>query len=249
VISAQLVRGVRTHPIWRDASEQSVRSLCAIVQDVQLAPGRSVLTAGEPAEAIHLLVEGAVRVFYPATDESAEITVKLFWAPASFGDAESILRVQWAETVQALTPVRVLIAPARDYFRLMQKEPSVCFRQYWDVARRFGVAIRSERASNLNDLRDRVIAILVAYANHFGSRGEGGTLIDHPLTQEQIGKQVGATRRSVVSILGELYEKGMLRRVGRRFLVPDVAALLEVAHGPAPDLSFKTDARPWAEIR
>ena len=248
MIPLQLIRGVRTHPIWRDASEQSVRSLCAIVRDVQLAPGDHVLTAGEPAEAIHLLVEGAVRVFYPATDQSAEITVKLFWAPAAFGDAESILRVTWAETVQALTPARVLIAPAREYFRLMQKEPSVCFRQYWDVARRFGVAIRSERASNLNDLRDRVIAILAAYANHFGTPTEEGTLIEHPLTQDEIGKQVGATRRTIVSVLSALYEQDVLRRVGRRFLVPDVGTLLELARGPAPDLSFKTDDRPWAEV-
>jgi CRP-like cAMP-binding protein len=143
----------------------------------------------------------------------------------------------------------VLIAPANAYFRLMQKEPSVCFRQYWDVARRFGVAIRSERASNLDDLRDRVIAILVAYANHFGRAVAEGTLIEHPLTQDEIGRQVGATRRSIVSILSRLYDEQVLRRVGRRFVVPDVVALLRLAQGPAPDLSFKTDDRPWAEVR
>jgi CRP-like cAMP-binding protein len=248
VTTVELIRAVRTHPIWRDASEQSIRALTAIVRDVKLHPGDAVLSAGEPAEALHLLVEGAVRVFYPATDESAEITVKLFWAPAAFGDAESILRVRWAETVQALTPARVLVAPALPYFRLMQKEPSVCFRQYWDVARRFGVAIRSERASNLDDLRDRIVAILVAYANHFGVKRSDGVLIDFALTQDEIGKQVGANRRSVVSVLGALYEKKLLARAGRRFLVADVDALLATSRGPAPDLSFKTDDRPWAEL-
>jgi CRP-like cAMP-binding protein len=246
-VTAAQIGAVRKHPIWRDASDAAVRRLCALAREVPLRANDVILKAGDPAAAIHLLVEGAARVFYPASKDAAEITVKLFWAPAAFGDAESILRSRWAETVEALTPGRVLIAPAAQYFRLMQAEPSVCFRQYWDVARRFGVAIRSERQANLGELTDRTIAILLAYANHFGLRTEDGTLIDYPLTQEDIGKQVGANRRSIVSVLSGLYRHGALSRVGRRFLVPDTAKLLALAGGAAPDLSFKTDDRPWAE--
>lgn len=238
---------VRMHPIWRDASDPAVRSLLAIARDVRFMPGDRVLSAGQPANAIHLLVEGAVRVYYPASEVEAEITVKLFWAPAAFGDAESILRSTWAETVEALTPGRVLIAPAEPYFRLMQSEPSVCFRQYWDVARRFGVAIRTERQANLGEIFDRTIAILLAYAHHFGVETGDGVLIDYPLTQDGIGKQVGANRRSVVTVLGALYKRGVLTRAGRRFMVPSIDRLLAEAGGGAPALSFRTDVRPWAE--
>jgi CRP-like cAMP-binding protein len=247
MITPELIRLVRTHPIWRQASDPAVRSLLAISKDVRFLPGDLVLRAEEPAEAIHLLVEGAVRVFYPATTQQAEITVKLFWAPAAFGDAESILKSRWAESVEALTPGRALIAPAEGYFRLMQREPTVCFRQYWDVARRFGIAIRSERQANLGELTERTIAILLAYAHHFGLATEDGVLIDFPLTQDNIGKQVGANRRSVVTVLSGLYDKKLLARVGRRFLVPDLDRLLAEAGEGAPALSFRSDARPWAE--
>lgn len=103
-----------------------------------------MLRAGEPAAAIHLLVEGATRVYYPARKDRAEITVKLFWAPAAFGDAESILRTQWAECVEALTPGRVLVQPLpRSTSRSCGESPASAFEQYWDVARRFGVAHRT----------------------------------------------------------------------------------------------------------
>ncbi len=246
--TAQLLGAIRRHPIWRDASDVAVRALSAHVEDRQLGPGDAVLTAGDAANKIHLLIEGAVRVFYPATAEHAEVTVKLFWAPAAFGDAESILRTRWAETVQALTPVRVLVTPALQYFRLMQSEPKVCFRQYWDVSRRFGVAIQTERAANFDELKDRVIALLVAYANHFGEPHEGGVLIEFPLTQDEISSQVSSNRRSIVQVLGGLYEGGLVSRVGRRFLVHDVTKLLAATRSGAPQLSFKTDVQPWAEI-
>lgn len=246
-VTAQQIRLVRQHPIWRDASDNGVRALCASAEEIRLSPGDHVLRAGEPAAAIHLLVEGATRVYYPARKDRAEITVKLFWAPAAFGDAESILRTQWAECVEALTPGRVLVTPAKKYFEIMRREPSVCFRQYWDVARRFGVAIHSERQANLAELMDRTIAILVAYALHFGRPEPRGTLIDYALTQDDIGKQVGANRRSIVTILGSLYKEGVLERRGRKFLVPSIERLLGSAESTPPNLSFRTEQLPWAE--
>ena len=66
---------IRRHPIWRDVSDSAVRALAQHINVVPLAPGDAILKAGDEAKAIHLLVEGACRVFYPATERSAEITV------------------------------------------------------------------------------------------------------------------------------------------------------------------------------
>jgi CRP-like cAMP-binding protein len=245
---SELKGAVRRHPIWRHASDDGVVRLLRAAKDETFRPGQAVLSAGQPARAIHLLLDGAVRVFYPSKDGQAEVTVKLFWAPAAFGDAESILRTDWAETVQALTPARVLITDAAHYFRIMQSEPAVCFRQYWDVARRFGVAIHSEKSANLDEISDRVIALLVTYANHFGRAVDEGVLIDHAITQDDVATQVGSNRRTIVQVLASLYQKELLVRVGRRYLVPSVEALLASSKGEAPDLSFKTDDAPWAEL-
>jgi CRP-like cAMP-binding protein len=245
--SSETIGALRRHPIWKQATDRGVRALLAHARDEKFRPGQLILRAGQPARALHLLLDGAARVFYPATDASREVTVKLFWAPAAFGDAESILRVDWAECVQALTDVRVLIIDAEKYFRVMQSEPQVCFRQYWDVARRFGVAIRSERSANVDELRDRVVALLLAYAHHFGRSDERGVVIDHWLTQDALAVEVGSNRRSVVRILGELYRRGVIARAGRRFRVPSLEKLLAISTGPTPELSFRSDDAPWAE--
>lgn len=248
-LDAQLLGAVRRHPIWRDASDSAVRALARHARDERYREGQHVLTAGQPAAAIHLLIEGAVRVFYPGRTVDDEITVKLFWAPAAFGDAESILRARWAETVQALTPARVLVADAAAYFSVLQKEPSACFRQYWDVARRFGVAIRTERSANVDELNERVVGVLAAYANHFGRQlsGGAGVVIDYPLTHESLASQVGSNRRSMVRALGRLSRGGLVRRAGRRFVIPDVAKLLATTKSPPLSMSFSTEASPWAE--
>jgi CRP-like cAMP-binding protein len=246
--TAEALGALRRHPIWTNASDAGARTLLTHARDEHFRPGQLILKAGDTAKTIFLLIEGAARVYYPATDASREVTVKLFWAPAAFGDAESILRVTWAECVQALTPARVLLIDAPKYFALMQSEPGVCFRQYWDVARRFGVAIRSERSANVDELRDRVVALLLAYAHHFGKDdGNGGVVINHWLTQDALAIEVGSNRRSIVRVLNELYQRNAVARAGRRFRVPSLEKLLQVSTGSTPQLSFRSDQAPWAE--
>jgi CRP/FNR family transcriptional regulator len=244
--ASALIGALKRHPIWTNAGEQTLRALAARGREVKFRRGEAILSAGEPADSIFLLLEGAVRVFYPSTPHHAEVTVKLFWAPAAFGDAESILRAHWAETVQALTAGRVFVTPAAQYFKLMRSDPEVCFRQYWDVSRRFGVAIRSERAANFSELRDRVVALLVAYAHHFGVERSDGVLIDHELSQDELASQVSAKRRTIARALAELYDRRLVLRSGRKFVIPDLDALLEGAR-EAPDISFRSDEIPWAE--
>ncbi len=248
-INAGDIGALRRHPIWRDATDASIRELLRQGRQVRLRPGENLLTAGEEAQSIFLLLEGAVRVFYPAKGKDLEVTVKLFWAPAAFGDAESILRTRWAETVSALTGVVALVTPAARYFAILQREPGACFRQYWDLGRRFGVAIHSEKSANFNDISDRIIALLVSYAQHFGAPTPDGTgrLIDFALTQDDLATQAGAKRRSVVRTLTQLYRQDLVRKVERRYLIPDVSRLLAASSG-SPDLSMETTDRPWAEL-
>lgn len=244
---SQLLGALRRHPIWTDAGDQSLLALTRSGRDVPLGTGEQVIVCGEPAESVYLLLEGAVRVYYPSSERNSEVTVKLFRAPAAFGDPEAILGTRWAESVQTLSACRLFVAPAGPYLRIMRSDPKVCLRQYLDICKRFAVAIHTERAAHYGELRDRVVALLVAYANHFGRSGPEGTLIDFHLSQEAIAKEVSSTRRSVVRVLSELYEQDLVRRAGRKFVLPDVASLLEAADAAAVGLSFETESRHWID--
>jgi CRP-like cAMP-binding protein len=246
-ISSELIGVIRRHFIWREASDRAVRALAAYTHDRTFKPGESILSAGEPARSIYLLVDGAVRVFLPPrSGDGPEVTVKLFWAPTAFGEAETVIQAPHEETVQALTHARVLITPASKYFRIMRTETSVAFRQYIDLAQRFAISIRTARAANHDDLSDRVVALIISYVNHFGTPHEGGVLIDYVLTQDDIACQVGSNRRSIVRALRGLYKDGTLVRRGRRYYVPSIERLLATTRGTVPDCSYRAEENAWA---
>ena len=70
-------------------------------------------------------------------------------------------------------------------------------------------------------VQDRVAAELRGIAWRHGRRCRDGWRVDVPLTQDLLGSLVGATRESVNRALRHLRHRGVVRRVGRCYVVAD----------------------------
>ncbi|MCC7110998.1 MAG: Crp/Fnr family transcriptional regulator, partial [Deltaproteobacteria bacterium] len=192
-----------------------------------------------PADAIWLLVGGTARVFYPARKGQPEVTVKLLRAPGGFGDVACVARGRYTASVEALGPVTAVAVDAGRYFAALQRDARACFRQYWDVAHRFAGAVEMERAALVSSVVERVIALLLAYADD----GDGVVR----LSQDDLAQQVASNRRSIVRTMEQLYQTGGLVRRGRSYVVVDRDKLLSGAAADVPMLLGSADAAPWAE--
>jgi CRP-like cAMP-binding protein len=177
-ISAELIGALRRHPLWANASDQSVRVILQAANEQRFRSGEFLHHAGEQADSIFLLLEGAVRMFYPAPNKTSEITVVLFSAPAAFGDAEALVGKTWNESVEALLYVRTLRIDIATYLQVLTNEPRTAVRHYRDLGARFSIAI--------------------------------------------------ARARTVATALALLTSRKTIRRYGRKYVVPDIARLLEV---------------------
>jgi CRP/FNR family transcriptional regulator, cyclic AMP receptor protein len=237
--SRELFGVLRQHPIWEAASDVALHTLADGARSEDRAAGQMFVIEGQPADAIWLLMSGAARVFYPQKKERPEVTVRLMRAPGAFGDVACVTKSAYTASVEALEPARAIAVDARAYFAALQQDPKACFRQYWDVALRFAGAVGTERAAFSSSVVERVVALLLAYAEHGGG--------DVKLSQDDIAQQVGSNRRSVVRVMEQLYDSGGLERRGRRYAIVDRAKLLSVATLEVPNLLGPSERAPWGE--
>ena len=75
------------------------------------------------------------------------------------------------------------------------------------------------------DVPGRVARRLADLADAHGIEQTEGVMIDVALSQESLAQMVGATRESVNKALALLKRRGLVARVGRRYLVSDVEKL------------------------
>jgi len=81
----------------------------------------------------------------------------------------------------------------------------------------------------LLDVPARVAKRLCELAGLVGRHGPDGVLIEVPLTQAQLASLAAATRESANRALARMARDGVVRRVGRGYLVTDHRALHRIA--------------------
>ena len=137
---------------------------------------------------------------------------ELFGAAALFID-----RPDYATTLTARTPCRVLLLPQELVEELMGRFPEVC-RSY--------VAYLSERIRFLSGKIDALTAGSVErkVAQYLLSRLDG-EWAELDCSATGLAQRLGVSRASLYRALDALEARGAVRRAGKRFRIPDPAAL------------------------
>ncbi len=126
-------------PMPDDATRAAVRSslilksLPAPIVDTVLASavekrydrGETLFLQGEPAAAIHIVVEGWVKL-YRISPNGTEAVVNVFTRGHSFGEAVALRDLDYPVSAEAVTDCTVTQIPAATLIGIMRDEPGIC---------------------------------------------------------------------------------------------------------------------------
>lgn len=210
------------NPIFAPASRESVARLASCSWLRRCAPEQLVLVEGEPAQNIHALTTGAVRVFHmsPAGDE---VTLKLFRAPAIFGEAEALSGISYLEHVAAVEESQVVSMPTDAVLEFLDAEPRCAILLLRDVAARLAISAYNEKSLAFNPATIRLANYLIDYACWTNPEGTAEPVVR--LNQDQMAAAVGVSRRSVAKDMVTWQHDGLLQRREGHYVILDQAAL------------------------
>ena len=233
------------NPIFSVASP-SAREL--LVQRSTLrtfARGEQILVEGEAAEHVFALESGAVRVFHHSS-KGDEVVVKLFRAPAVFGEAEALGGMAHQEHVSAVEESELLVMPVRAVVSLLREEPICAIRMLVDVASRLAIAAYNEKSLAFNPLTIRLANYLLDYARWTNPPDAAEIRVD--LTQDDMAAAVGGTRRSVAKDVIAWQREGVLLRRGRHYVVQDLEGLRRYSDSNRLELAYQLLDERMAEL-
>jgi CRP/FNR family transcriptional regulator, cyclic AMP receptor protein len=196
-----------------------------------------VVSAGEPLEHLHVLLDGSVRVFHQNPD-GLEVTVKLLRAPVVYGDIELFHGLPFLENVAALEDTQIARFPRADYDRFLDQHPAAMKAHLRHLSAAFCVAARNEQQL-FASLDRRIANLLLAYAQVH--EGKGPKLGDKPavaLSQETIAQSLGVVRRSVAGVLATWNKEGVLRKRGNYIVLEQPEVLEELCAPIANSLPY-----------
>ena len=193
-------------------------------------PARTQLyRQGDPAPTLYFLTEGIVRLIRVAPD-GRELVMNLAGPGDLFGPCCDL----FAETPTscgaiAHTAIRFLAMPSATFRTMTLAEPRIA--RPLQVLMSRGHRRCTDLAARLvfQPVETRVAGLLGRLARW---APQGVTPLELPplLTHADMASACGTVREVVTRCLAHFEEKGLIRRVGRRIVIPDPAALAQLEH-------------------
>jgi len=189
-----------------------------------VATGRSVYAEGTSAPTLDVVLKGRLKVLRTTMD-GTEVLLALRGPGDLLGEMSTLIGAPRSASVIAIEPVRLLVVTQAEFERLL-----VTHRDVAPAVIRVLVERLRETSEVHADLSEpvpvRIGRLLLRLADRFGAPIDGGaTVIDVPLTQDELAGLTASSRGGTAVALRELRSLGLVETRRRRITVLDLDGL------------------------
>ena len=193
-------------------------------------PADGVLfTAGQPAQAVHVVVSGVVRLVQ-ATPNGTRVIVKYVRPGEIFGSPALLGRFYPADAI-AVTECIELQWSSEAIQSSVERYPQVAINVIRDLEARL-----REMESRLRDLssepvEQRLARAILRLVETFGQTTEEGVEIPFPVSRQDLADLIGSTLHMVSRTMRAWETQRQIKRYRRRLVIADVEAVAAVLYG------------------
>lgn len=230
-LSERIVAAVHSLPFFRGlpAGEREAFERIATLKD--LGRGDVLWNAGDPADALTLIVKGRVKIVRHGG--ASDMILEIFGPGEPVGAVAVYNRMKYPASAIALEPTTVLQVPARDYFELLERHPDLSRSLISEMTRLYMGLTRKLEENRSQRVEARIAQLFLSLAERMGRDEEGGRSIPMMLSRQEVAEMVGTTVESSIRVLSRWGRDGLLITGRGRFVIPSCDALRAIAEGRA----------------
>jgi CRP-like cAMP-binding protein len=216
--SAELLQRV---PLLAALTNADREALAAAVARRRFRRGDIIFQKDEPGHALFIVERGSVRIYVPSA-QGNDLILAVLGAGDFFGDLSLLDGRPRSASAAASVETTLLALERTDFIAMITSRPAAAMAVLEAVSLR--LRDTDEMASDLAflDVGGRLAKKLLELAGSHGvQRPAGGTLIDLPVTQEELANMIGVTRESVNRNLSDFRKMGLVQNQGRKLIIRD----------------------------
>ncbi len=190
----------------------------------KLSPNEILFVAGEPADGLYVIAEGAVRAFRSGSDGREQV-IHVERAVTTIAEVPVFDDGNYPSTVAADEPSRLFFIAKDDIRSISLKYPQLALAAAKLLASRLRHCAELVESLSLRDVSQRIAKVLLEEALSRGLKKGNGATFNQKLTHSQFAARIGTVREVVTRSLTRLETAGLIEINGKRVDVPDLDAL------------------------
>jgi CRP-like cAMP-binding protein len=221
------LEALRACRLFAGLDEPTLEMLTGTMRSRRFRAGEVIFHAGDPGEALFVVVAGGVKVMVPSEDGTEPAILTTIEPGGFFGELALLDGAGRSATAVALGPVETSVLQRDAFDLLVDEHPSL--RRALLVALATEIRRLTAQVEDLHflDLPGRLARHLLRAVPT--DRGAHLPIGEHrlpwPYTQTELAGMIGGSRQSVNRLLADFVADGLLRFEGDTLVIPDAARL------------------------
>jgi len=199
--------------LFDGVAEVDLEHLVALATVRSYPKNTLIVSEGERADTLYLILSGRVKVFV-GDEDGRRVVLATQRAGEYFGEMSLDEGVRSA-SVMALEPCELGLLQRAHLRDFLGHHPDAALAVINNLIRRTRSLTHRIRDLSLLDAYGRLAKLLVSLATVEAGR----LIVSEPLTQKEIGERIGASREMVSRIFKDLKAGGYIDNEGRRLLI------------------------------
>ena len=221
-------------PLFTGAEPEDLADVVRHVRRRRFRRGEVIFHEGDPADALHVVASGAVKIVLPS-DEGDEAIIATLHPGDFFGELSLLDGSPRSATATAVEATETVSLPRETFLEEIGRSDRLRDCLLRSLAAELRRLTGHVEELHFLDLSGRLASRLVRLAQEADpppQRTDDGRLearLEWPFTQSDLAAMIGATRQSVNRLLVDLVDRGLVRIERETLVIPDLDRLEQLA--------------------
>lgn len=221
---------VQKVPIFAALDYDELVKISALVTHQEYQKGEMIIRQGERPDCVFIMNEGSAKA-YKYTQEGREQILYVFEEGDFFGEQYLTGDKAAAYHVEALETVKSCKLSKKDFRTLLAGYPDISFKIIETLDNRLAHAEQSLQSMGVRSIDARIAALILYYADTYGSSEKEGILIRLPLSREGMANYLGIARETISRKFSQMESDHLIRTVNNKSILLLDRAALETVSG------------------
>jgi CRP-like cAMP-binding protein len=217
-----------TVPIFSNLNPEQLRPLTGKLHRRRYQRGEVVFHQDDPADRLHIIVQGRVRISI-ASEDGREKDIALLQPGECFGEMALLDGSPRSATASAMEALETLTLFREDFLEFLDQHPEAAADTTSLLTRRLRNVNQMLGDLAFLDVPTRVAKQLLEMAETSAGDAEWQSPLEVSVGQEELARLVGASRETVSRVLNGYRRQGILLTSHRRIIIKDRPALERMA--------------------
>lgn len=186
--------------------------------------GQTIFFQGNPPMGLYCVSTGKIKISRSGND-GKEAIIRIAGPGDVLGHRSLFSKEKYEATATVLEDSSICFIEKNYIYSTIQSDPSVAMNVIEKLSRDMGLAEKKSAAMFQKNARERLADLFVEFSEDYGVKVGDLIKLDIRLSREEIASLIGSAHETVIRLISEFKEEGILALEGKTIFVKDMEKL------------------------